>query len=53
MSGAVLNTLNTRLDAETLAFMLDHGEAKALIVDPEFTAVMAKALKLRAARPFM
>ena len=47
MSGAVLNTLNTRLDAETLAFMLDHGEAKVLIVDPEFTAVMAKALKLR------
>ena len=47
MSGAVLNTLNTRLDAETLAFMLDHGEAKALIVDPEFAAVMAKALKLR------
>jgi fatty-acyl-CoA synthase len=29
MAGAVLNTLNTRLDAETLAFMLDHGEAKA------------------------
>ncbi|WP_218242892.1 acyl-CoA synthetase [Comamonas fluminis] len=47
MSGAVLNTLNTRLDAETLAFMLDHGEAKALIVDPEFVGVMAKALKLR------
>jgi fatty-acyl-CoA synthase len=47
MSGAVLNTLNTRLDAETLAFMLDHGEAKALIVDPEFAPVMAKALKLR------
>lgn len=47
MSGAVLNTLNTRLDAEALAFMLDHGEAKAVIVDPEFSAVMAKALKLR------
>lgn len=47
MSGAVLNTLNTRLDAETLAFMLDHGEAKALIVDPEFAGVIAKALKLR------
>ncbi|GGH64394.1 acyl-CoA synthetase [Comamonas phosphati] len=47
MSGAVLNTLNTRLDAETLAFMLDHGEARALIVDSEFTGVMAKALKLR------
>lgn len=47
MAGAVLNTLNTRLDAEALAFMLDHGEAKALIVDPEFSGVIAKALKLR------
>ena len=47
MSGAVLNTLNTRLDAETLAFMLDHGEAKVLIVDPEFAGLMAKALPLR------
>lgn len=47
MAGAVLNTLNTRLDAETLAFMLDHGEAKVLIVDPEFSALIAKALPLR------
>ena len=47
MSGAVLNTLNTRLDPEALAFMLDHGEAKALILDPEFAPVIAKALKLR------
>lgn len=47
MAGAVLNTLNTRLDPEALAFMLDHGEAKALIVDPEFAPVIAKALKLR------
>ena len=47
MSGAVLNTLNTRLDPETIAFMLDHGEAKAVIVDPEFATVMAKALALR------
>ncbi|MGQ0596254.1 acyl-CoA synthetase [Aquabacterium sp.] len=47
MTGAVLNTLNTRLDAEALAFMLDHGEAKAVIVDPEFAAVMAKAISLR------
>ncbi len=47
MSGAVLNTLNTRLDPETIAFMLDHGEAKAVIVDPEFASVMAKALALR------
>ena len=47
MAGAVLNTLNTRLDPETIAFMLDHGEAKAVIVDPEFSVVMSKALALR------
>ena len=47
MAGAVLNTLNTRLDAETIAFMLDHGEAKAVIVDPEFASVMKKAIALR------
>jgi fatty-acyl-CoA synthase len=47
MAGAVLNALNTRLDAETIAFMLDHGEAKAVIVDPEFAAVMKRAIALR------
>ncbi len=47
MAGAVLNALNTRLDPETVAFMLDHGEAKVVIVDPEFAAVMKKALALR------
>ena len=47
MSGAVLNTLNTRLDAEAIAFMLDHGEAKVVIVDPEFAKVMERALSLR------
>ncbi|QIL72383.1 acyl-CoA synthetase [Diaphorobacter sp. HDW4B] len=47
MSGAVLNTLNTRLDPETIAFMLDHGEAKVLIVDPEFAPLVAKALPMR------
>ncbi len=47
MCGAVLNALNTRLDAETIAFMLDHGEAKALIVDPEFACVIKKAVALR------
>jgi fatty-acyl-CoA synthase len=47
MCGAVLNALNTRLDPETVAFMLDHGEAKAVIVDPEFTGVMKKAIALR------
>jgi len=47
MAGAVLNTMNTRLDPETVAFMLDHGEAKVVIVDPEFTGTMARALALR------
>ncbi|MBV7455191.1 acyl-CoA synthetase [Acidovorax sp. sif1233] len=47
MAGAVLNALNTRLDPEAIAFMLDHGEARAVIVDPEFTGTMAKALALR------
>ena len=47
MAGAVLNTLNTRLDPEAVAFMLDHGEAKAIVVDPEFAAIVKKALALR------
>src|SRR5215208_6078284 len=44
MTGAVLNALNTRLDAENLAFMLDHGGAKVLLVDREFSPQMRKAL---------
>ena len=47
MAGAVLNALNTRLDPETVAFMLDHGEAKVIIVDPEFSHTLQKALALR------
>ena len=47
MAGAVLNALNTRLDPEAIAFMLDHGEARAVIVDPEFSGLLAKALTLR------
>lgn len=46
MVGAVLNALNTRLDAESIAFMLNHGEAKVVIVDPEFSGVMKKALEM-------
>jgi fatty-acyl-CoA synthase len=49
VTGAVLNALNTRLDAQTVAFMLDHGEAKVVIVDPEFTGLMKKAIALRKA----
>ena len=45
MAGAVLNTLNVRLDAATIAFILDHGEAKALITDKEFSPIIAEALR--------
>ena len=47
VTGAVLNALNTRLDAETLAFMLDHGEARVVMVDMEFAGLMHQALALR------
>jgi fatty-acyl-CoA synthase len=53
MCGAVLNTLNTRLDAAALAFMLDHAEAKALIVDREFSGLMRQALDLCQVRPLL
>ncbi len=45
MLGAVLNALNTRLDAGTIAFILEHGEAKVLIADREFSCVVGPALK--------
>ncbi|MBC7193454.1 acyl-CoA synthetase [Marinobacter sp.] len=45
MSGAVLNTLNVRLDAEAIAFMLEHGEAKAIIADREFGQVIRDAVR--------
>ena len=53
MSGAVLNALNTRLDAEAIAFMLDHGEARVLITDREFSATVEKALALAKVKPFV
>src|ERR1700759_3745542 len=43
MLGAVLNPLNTRLDAATIAFSLNHGHAKVLIVDREFATLLAAA----------
>jgi fatty-acyl-CoA synthase len=45
MAGGVLNTLNTRLDAEAIAFMLEHGEAKVLLTDREFSPVVEQALQ--------
>jgi len=54
MSGAVLNTLNTRLDAAIIAFSLDHAASKLFIVDREFSGVAAKALTMtRSAKPIV
>src|SRR5438105_2732043 len=46
MAGAVLNALNIRLDAPSIAFQLDHGGAKIILVDPEFSGLIAEALTL-------
>ena len=46
MTGAVLNTLNIRLDAEAIAFQLAHSEARALLTDREFSGTIARALAL-------
>ena len=53
MIGAVLNTLNTRLDAEALSFMLQHGEAKVLITDREYSAIIEHALPMLEERPLV
>src|SRR6201995_3702772 len=45
MTGAVLNALNIRLDAASIAFQLDHGSAKIILVDPEFSGVISDAMK--------
>jgi fatty-acyl-CoA synthase len=53
MSGGVLNALNIRLDAESIAFILEHSEAKILITDTEFSPVISKALEKMAAPPLV
>ncbi len=53
MAGAVLNTINTRLDAATIAFILDHGDAKAVITDTELSSVMKEALAQCSAKPLV
>ena len=53
MTGAVLNTINTRLDAETLAYILDFGEAKVLIVDRELLPLAQKALQQTKQKPLL
>jgi fatty-acyl-CoA synthase len=53
MLGAILNTINTRLDAVTVAYILKHGEAKALITDREFAAQVGPALAKLKKRPLV
>ncbi|HZH11736.1 MAG TPA: acyl-CoA synthetase [Microvirga sp.] len=53
MAGAVLNTLNTRLDAKIIAFSLEHSEAKVLITDREFSSVVKAALELSSVKPLV
>ena len=53
MTGAILNTLNIRLDAATIAFILEHGEAKALITDREFAPTIEAALAETSATPIV
>jgi fatty-acyl-CoA synthase len=53
MTGAVLNTINTRLDAATVAFQLDHAEAKVLITDREFSGLTRDALARAKAKPLL
>jgi fatty-acyl-CoA synthase len=53
MCGAVLNTINTRLDARIIAFQLDHGEAQAFIVDREFSRLAKDVLALAKAKPLV
>ena len=53
MAGAVLNALNIRLDPGTIAFILEHGEAKVLITDTEFAPVVARALAQLERKPIV
>jgi fatty-acyl-CoA synthase len=53
MAGAVLNALNVRLDADTIRFILEHGEAKVLLTDREFSPTIRKALAGLSRRPLV
>ena len=53
MTGAVLNCLNTRLDAATISFILDHGEAKVVLTDREFSTTMSAALATARVKPLI
>ncbi|MGO9475099.1 MAG: acyl-CoA synthetase [Rhodomicrobium sp.] len=51
MTGGVLHSMNTRLDAANIAFMIDHAETEVLITDTEFSGIISEALKLATRRP--
>jgi fatty-acyl-CoA synthase len=53
MTGAVLNTINTRLDADAVAFMLEHGGARVVLVDRELSGVVGAAVERLVARPLV
>ena len=53
MTGAVLNTINSRLDAKTVAYILEHSEAKVLIIDRQLHAVAEKALSTLKDKPIV
>jgi fatty-acyl-CoA synthase len=53
MAGAVINALNVRLEAETIAYILDHGEAKVLLTDIEYAPVIKAALAQAERRPLV
>ncbi|MEM1370881.1 MAG: AMP-binding protein, partial [Pseudomonadota bacterium] len=53
MTGAVLHCINTRLDAQIIAFQLDHAESKIVIVDREFADVMREALAIAKCKPLV
>lgn len=44
--GAVLNTINTRLEADTIAYILDHGQARVVLCDPQFLSTLAQAIEV-------
>jgi len=52
-TGAVLNSINTRLDAAAIAFILEHGEAKILLTDREFSATAKQAVQLSRNKPYV
>ena len=53
MCGAVLHSINTRLDSATIAYQLDHSEAKVLIVDREFLTIIRAAIELSQVSPIL